>query len=150
MVKKIIVVFSVLIAVSLTLSFKTLANPSNSQTIGVYASGQGLEKYFSGAINNGFSYEVFNVTPEIFYSYDKNGQILGEFFKTTLSNFNLKAFEKEYGLTIVETRFIDKIYNIYAKSALLPYKICGKCFNVQIAINGENVTVASPIIMGSY
>ncbi|MCR5553181.1 MAG: hypothetical protein K6F08_00295 [bacterium] len=150
MVKKIIIGFSVLIAISLTLSFKTLASPDNSQTIGVYAKGQGLEKYFSGAINHGFSYEIFNVTPEIFYSYDKNGEILGEFFKTTLTNFNLKAFEKEYGLTIVEIKFIDSIYNIYAKSALLPYKISGKNFNVQIAINGEEVTVASPIIMGSF
>ena len=150
MVKKIIIGFLILIAVSLALSFKTLASPSNSQTIGVYAKGQGLEKYFSGAINHGFCYEVSSVTPEIYYSYDKDGEILGEFFKTTLTNFNLKAFEKEYGLTIVETKFIDSIYNIYAKSALLPYKISGKNFNVQIAINGENVIVASPIIMGSY
>lgn len=123
---------------------------TNKNNIGVYASGDESKKIFDNCFAHGFVNEIFGITPEIFYSYSQDGEVLGEFFETDLNNFDLNVFAKKFGLIIVKTSQVGQTHNIYASSAMLPYKLNNENFNVQIAITGKRVTVASPIIMGSF
>lgn len=128
-----------------------LSNVDKSDlTIGVYATGEESEKIFDSCFNHGFACEIFGITPEIYYSYSQEGEVIGEFFSTNKENFNLVEFANVFGLIVVETSQVNEVYNIYAISALLPYRVAGHKSNVQIAISGDQITVASPIIMGSF
>lgn len=53
-------------------------------------------------------------------------------------------------MLLIKQTQVGTVRNIYGVSARLPYRVKGLESNVHIAISGQNVTVASPIIMGSY
>lgn len=152
--KKLVLVFGAFIVLFTYFSMNVRGLLANSDikdcNVGVYASGKDCKKVFDNCFSHGFANEIFGITPEIFYSYRGDGEILGEFFETKPENFNLNKFSQKFGLIVTHTSIIDGTKNIYAKSALLPYALEGEEFNVQISISNDLVTVASPIIMGSF
>jgi len=151
-VKKIVVCVSILLFASVVIFSTTelYEQSFEAKSFGVYARGEGISHVFDNVFENGLSSEIFNITPEIFYSYNLGGEVLGEFFETDAQNFNLTAFAYRLGLVVEKTTQVGSIYNIYARSSMLPYRISGQNFNIQIAIDGERVKVASPIILGSF
>lgn len=118
--------------------------------VGVYATGKDNDAYFDKCFKHGFVDEIFGVVPEIFYSVDNKNEVVGEFFKTSAENFDIQNFSNTFGLVVTKTSFVGEVYNIYARSALVPYKVNGYESNIQIAYSKGEVTVASPIIFGSY
>ena len=152
MVKRVVLGLGVIIlGIYLFSGFMGLSGYSNSvEETGVYATGQGLNGVFDNCFCHGFAYEIFKITPEIFYSYDSNGEVIGEFFETKTEDFNLSSFAQKLGLVGISSGFVNSTFNIYCKTNLLPYRVPGKEFNVQICVAGEKTIVASPIIMGSF
>ena len=149
-VKKVLWVLAGIMIVLSFFSVTQLNDDNFNGNIGVYATGENLEHVFDNVFNYGFAAEIGGITPEIFYSFNSNGEVIGEFFTTSEENFNLIAFENKLGLTMVRREFVNENYILYAKSARLPYYISGQDFNVQISFSGGKVTVGSPIILGGY
>lgn len=149
--KKIVFVLIVLVfGLIISARFLPLKSYAGAEVLnfGVYAN-DGDSNIFDGCFDHGFMCEICHVTPEIYYSY-QGGEVIGEFFETTLDNFNLNEFANRLGLVIYKTTYVGPSYNIYACSALVPYRQTRLDTNVQISVTGNNVVVATPIIMGSF
>lgn len=152
--KKLAVLLLVLVSTLTFLRFNGLglvgAMDKTDLNVGVYATGKNNRAVFDKCFSHGFIDEIFGVTPEVFYSYDGGGKVVGEFFTADANKFNYQKFASEFGLIVTRTSQVDEVFNIYARSALLPYRVSGVDSNIQIAIDNNIVTVASPIIFGSF
>lgn len=127
-------------------------NARNNQAVcavGVYANEKGVNAY-SGGVNLGFASEITGIDVRTYTKNGGEGEVIGEFFKANLTNFNIDEFLARFGVLLTKQTQVGAVRNIYGMSARLPYRVKGLESNVHIAISGQNVTVASPIIMGSY
>ena len=98
----------------------------------------------------GFASEITGIDVRTYTKNGGEGEVIGEFFKANLTDFNIDEFLTRFGVLLIKQTQVGTVRNIYGVSARLPYRVKGLESNVHIAISGQNVTVASPIIMGSY
>lgn len=106
------------------------------------------EKNKTSFLNLGFVKE--NYESNNYKKYTSDNIVVGECVCLNLKNFSLNQIANKLGLVVTKKYYVDELMIIEGVSAKLKYAINDRRENVQIAINGDNVVVASPIIYGSY
>lgn len=85
-----------------------------------------------------------------FKNYKKGSQIVGECVTIDASLLNLNQICERLGINITKKYELGDRLIIEGYSPLLNYYIEGRQENVQLCLNDEELTIATPIIYGSY
>ena len=149
--KKLVVLFFAVVAIISLISFATceIGEEYEATKSGVYVKNQ-ENLPFENMLEYGYATEISGVSKAEIKKYIKENEIVGEFFEVEKNKIDLNQFAKDFGLVVVERIVAGGTENIYCYCALLPYRIENRKSNLQIAIRGDNLTVATPIIMGSF
>ena len=83
--------------------------------------------------------------------YISNGEVVGECVWLTGGEELLNKVSDRLGLLVTKKYYVDNNLIIEGVSSLLKYKLKNRQANIQISVDGNGIiTVASPIIYGSY
>ena len=83
--------------------------------------------------------------------YISNGEVVGECVWLTGGEELLNKVSDRLGLLVTKKYYVDNNLIIEGVSSLLKYKLKNRQSNIQISVDGNGIiTVASPIIYGSY
>ncbi len=99
-------------------------------------------------LNLGFVCEMADSSSHKFYLV--GDEMVGECVTLNLGLVDLDRVASKLGLTITKKYTVDDNYIIEGVSPRLNYHIDGRQANVMIAVSQRGMTVASPIIYGSY
>lgn len=148
MKKVIVCVLFILVAV-VTYSIPMFSQGDNEAVkYEVFATGENLG---GGVYMYGDTYmyetDVYNADVAL-----KFGNIVGVSAKYEGDYDKFNEILKLYGIATVKSEIIDNVHIVYGIS-----EKCGRCLvvdgntvNIQVAINGNTITVGTPLIMGSY
>ena len=98
--------------------------------------------------NLGFVLEVQNDSSST--KYMCNSVVIGECISLDGGKKRLNEICDKLGVLVLDKYQVGDRYIIEGSSALLKYFIEGRQSNVQIAVEGDRITIGSPIIYGSY
>ena len=96
-----------------------------------------------------YMYETSEYNEKIAMNF---GNVIGVSAKYKGDYDDFNKLIKKYGIAITKSEIIDNVHIVYGIS-----EKCGRCLvtdgntvNIQVALNGNNITVGTPLIMGSY
>ena len=79
-------------------------NSRNNQAVcavGVYANEKGVNAY-SGGVNLGFASEITGIDVRTYTKNGGEGEVIGEFFKANLTDFNIDEFLARFGVLLIK------------------------------------------------
>lgn len=146
--KVVVCVLFVLVAV-VTYSIPTFAQGvEKAEKYEVFASGAdvGGGIYMYG---DTYMYELVEYDEKVAIKF---GNVIGVSAKYKGDYDDFNKLIKKLGIATVKSEIIDNVHIVYGIS-----ERCGRCLvvdgntvNIQVALNGNNITVGTPLIMGSY
>lgn len=147
-----VVVMLVLVLLPKGAEFYTVASSYNSHEYCFYISSEINEEDFTRIVKNGNGYVGYCSVldaPSIKNRY----KVDGESFTLTGTKVTVGEMIKGLSAKIVSQGEVDGIYTVYLYTGRLntpSIELFGDKVNVQIALNGNKITVGYPIILGSY
>ena len=99
---------------------------------------------------NDLGFVLENCYEEKYKKYSIEGEVVGECVILNVDKKELNKIGDKLGLIVLDRYEVEGKQIIEGFSAKLPYKIKDRRANVQIAIEEEQIVVATPIIYGSY
>lgn len=149
-----VVIILVLVLIPKGAEFYTVASAFNCNDYCFYVEGEVDEADFTRVIKNGDGYVGYCPlidAPDIKKEY--GGSVSGESFTVSGTKVTVGEIIRELSGRVVSEGTVDGIYTVYIYTGKLntpSVELFDDKVNVQIALNGDRVTVGYPIILGSY
>lgn len=149
-----VVLILVLVFIPKGAEFYTVASTFNSGEYCFYIDGTVEEEDFTRVVKNGEGYVGYCAlvdAPRVKKEY--GSRVSGESFTVTGSKVTVGEILRDIEGRVVSEGEVDGIYTVYLYTGRLntsSVDLFGDKVNVQIALNGDRVTVGYPIILGSY
>ena len=150
----VVVIILVLVLLPKGAEFFTVASSYGVGEYCFYISGEVDEEHFQRVDKNGsdtIGYCSLINAPEVKKQY--RGSINGESFTLTGTKLTVGEIVTKLDARVVSEGEVNGIYTVYLYTGRLNVNsidLFGDKVNVQIALNGNKVTVGYPIILGSY
>lgn len=149
-----VVIILVLVFIPKGAEFYTVASTFNGGEYCFYIDGEAKEEDFTRLVKNGDGYVGYCSVidaPKVKKLYTR--KIDGESFTLYGTKVTVGEIIRELSAKIVSEGMIDGIYTVYLYTGRLntpSVELFNERVNVQIALNGDKLTVGYPIILGSY
>lgn len=149
-----VIVILVLVLIPKGAEFYTVASSFNCNDYCFYIEGQVDEADFTRIVKNGDGYVGYCSivdAPQVKKRYAR--KVEGESFTLYGTKVTVGKIINELSGRVVSEGMVDGIYTVYLYTGKLntpSVQLFDDKVNVQIALNGDRLTVGYPIILGSY